>query len=184
MGEQIDEIAGGLGISRPERESLFVSTLRLWTHVTEGIDVTTGISQFGKGMKGQIVIAETGYGIEFLDVIIPPSEILLSRSGRQGVHFVMGDLVAKPVRDGVRIGPLHRETLLHIEMPGSPVLLVAVAQEDPFGHSRVQGDRIALRVWHYLGIFLVLVHQHLEEGHDILPMGKGEGLIRIGVIAA
>ena len=134
-------------------------------------------------MEGQIVITKTGYGIEFLDVIIPPSQILLSGSGRQGVHFIMGDLVAKPVRDRIGIGPLHGETLLHIEMSRSTVLLIAVMQEDPLCHSRVQSDRVALRVGHCLGIFLILVHQHLEEGHDILPVGESEGLIRIGVIA-
>jgi hypothetical protein len=79
---------------------------------------------------------------------------------------------------------LHWETLLHVEVPLSPVPLVAVAQEDPFCDRRIEGDRIGLRVGHPVGILLILVHQHLEEAHDVLAVREGETLFRICLVTA
>ena len=133
-------------------------------------------------MHGEVVVAEARDGIQFPDVIIPPGDILLRCAGRKGVHLVMGDLVAEPVRDGVGIGPLHREALLDVEMARRPVLLVPVAQEDPFGHGGVEGHGVTLGIGHRGRVGLILAHQHFEEGHDILAVGEGQALLGIGLV--
>ena len=134
-------------------------------------------------MLGQIVVAKAGNRLKSLNVVIPPRNVLFGRSGWQGFELVVVDLVAEAVRDGVGIGPLHREAFLHIEMTRGSVLLVPVSEEDPFGHGRVQCDGVALGIGHGGWIGLILTHEDLEEGHDVFPVRERESLLGIGFVA-